>query len=155
MKINLYDFTNLTALIWRPTFLPYFLRTSRRFMDNGSKTMHRCCLWKKFLQKTINVKSSVADPEPYVFGPLGSESISTRYGSFYHQAKIVRKTIVRKTLIPTILWFLYDFFIFEKWCKCSFKKYPNSVSKISLRKKILLQSCIDENSRIRSRSRIL
>ena len=40
---------------------------------------------------------SVADPdppEPHVFGPPGS-------GSFYHHAKIVRKT-----LIPTILWLL-------------------------------------------------
>jgi hypothetical protein len=54
---------------------------------------------------------SVADPDPhmdssdpYVFGPSGSGfgSISQRYrsgsGSFYHQAKIVRKT-----LIPTVL----------------------------------------------------
>jgi hypothetical protein len=35
--------------------------------------------------------SSVADPDPqedpYVFGPLGS-------GSFYHHAKIVRKTLI-------------------------------------------------------------
>ncbi len=54
--------------------------------------------------------ASVADPNPdpsdrHVFGPLGppgsgSGSISQRYGSgsFYHQAKIVRKT-----LIPTAL----------------------------------------------------
>ncbi len=59
--------------------------------------------------------SSVADPEPnpgrYAFGPHGSGSISTyevRYGSgsrsFYDQAKIVRKT-----LIPTVLWLPYDF----------------------------------------------
>ena len=35
-------------------------------------------------------------PDPRVFGPPGSGSISQRYGSgsrsFYHQAKIVRKT---------------------------------------------------------------
>jgi hypothetical protein len=31
------------------------------------------------------------DPDPYIFGPPGS-------GSFYHQAKIVRKN-----LIPTVL----------------------------------------------------
>ncbi len=52
-------------------------------------------------------RGSVADPDPnpnppdpYVFGPSGSGSISQRYGSgsFYHHAKIVRKT-----LIPTIL----------------------------------------------------
>jgi hypothetical protein len=35
------------------------------------------------------VQSSVPDPDPHVFGPPGS---------FYHQAKIVRKT-----LIPTVL----------------------------------------------------
>ncbi len=64
---------------------------------------------------------SVADPnpdppDPHVFGPPGSGSISQRYGSgsFYHHAKIVRQT-----LIPTIFWL---FLTFEKWCKCSFKK---------------------------------
>jgi hypothetical protein len=61
---------------------------------------------------------SIADPnpDPHVFGPPGSGSIGQRSGSgsgfgsgsgsFYHHAKIVRKT-----LIPTIF-FLY--FIFEK-----------------------------------------
>jgi hypothetical protein len=43
------------------------------------------------------VSISVADPDPpdpYVFGPPGSGSISQRYGSgsgfFYHQAKILK-----------------------------------------------------------------
>jgi hypothetical protein len=50
------------------------------------------------------LKPSVADPDPYVFGPpgSGSGSISQRYGSrsgsFYHQAKKGRKT-----LIPAVL----------------------------------------------------
>jgi hypothetical protein len=51
------------------------------------------------------------DPsDPHVFGPpgSGSGSISQRYGSgsgsFYHQVKIVRKT-----LFPTALWLLFDF----------------------------------------------
>jgi hypothetical protein len=50
--------------------------------------------------------SSVADPDPFDFGPPESGSISQRYGSgsFNHQAKIVRKT-----LIPTVLWLLFDF----------------------------------------------
>ncbi len=43
-----------------------------------------------------------------VFGPPGSGSISQRYGSesesLYHQAKIVRKA-----LIPAVLWLLLDF----------------------------------------------
>jgi hypothetical protein len=53
-------------------------------------------------------KISVADPDPHVFGPPGSGSISQRYGSesgsFYHQAKIVRKT-----MILTALCLLFDF----------------------------------------------
>jgi hypothetical protein len=91
----------------------------------------------KYLKSTIVslflnfwlVDSSVADPDPntdpsdpYVFRPPGSGSgfISQRYGSgsgsFYHQSKIVRKTL--------ILLFC-DFFLtfyFEKLCKCTFKK---------------------------------
>ncbi len=53
---------------------------------------------------------SVEDPspDPSVFGSSGFVSISQRYGSgygsFYHQAKIVRKT-----LISTVLWLLYAF----------------------------------------------
>ncbi len=61
-------------------------------------------------------KSSVADPdpnpEPHVFGPPGSGSTGQRYGSgsrlFYHHAKIVRKT-----LIPTILWFFLTFYLWK------------------------------------------
>jgi hypothetical protein len=61
------------------------------------------------------VECSVEDPDPshpHVFGPprSGSESISQRHGSgsgsgsFYNQAKIVRKT-----LIPTVLLLLFEF----------------------------------------------
>jgi hypothetical protein len=52
---------------------------------------------KRILEKYIFVKVIVSDPnpdsDPHVFGP--------RSGSFYHQAKIVRKT-----LIPTVLFFV-------------------------------------------------
>jgi hypothetical protein len=52
---------------------------------------------------------SVADLDPHVFGPPGSGSTNQRYGSgsgscsgsFYHHAKIIRKT-----LIPTLFDFL-------------------------------------------------
>ncbi len=57
------------------------------------------------------VECSVADPDPsdpYVFGPPGSGigSSSQRHGSgsFHHQAKIVRKT-----LILTVLLLFFDF----------------------------------------------
>jgi hypothetical protein len=64
-------------------------------------------------QPITSVQSSVADPapdpnpdqsDPYVFGPPRSASISKRYGSgsgsgsFYHQAKIVRKTLIHTVL---------------------------------------------------------
>ncbi len=69
------------------------------------------------IQKQKNKRRNVTPSDPYVFGPpgSGSESVSQRYGSgsFYHQAKIVRKT-----LIPTVLWLL----IFDKWCKCILNK---------------------------------
>jgi hypothetical protein len=63
------------------------------------------------LTRKANYITSVSDPpDPHVFGPPGSESgfTSQWYGSgsesFYHQAKIIRKT-----LIPTVLWLLLDF----------------------------------------------
>jgi hypothetical protein len=53
--------------------------------------------------KQSTVFCSVPDtdpPDPHVYGPPGSGSISQRYGSgsFYHQARIARKS-----LIPTDL----------------------------------------------------
>ncbi len=71
--------------------------------------------------------TSVAGADPYVFGPTGSRSIpisiSQRYGSgsgsgsFYHQTKIVSKTLIPPCVV-TSFWL----FIFEKWCNCTFKK---------------------------------
>jgi hypothetical protein len=62
------------------------------------------------LRELFKVNDSVADPDPHVFGPPGSGSISQRYGSesgsFYHYAKIVRKT-----LIPTILQLFFTFYL--------------------------------------------
>ncbi len=72
---------------------------------------------------------SVADPDPHLFGPPGSGSSSQRYGSesgsFYHRAKIVRKT-----LIPSSYYFvtLLDFL--------SLKNYVNIPSKSNEQKKI-------------------
>jgi hypothetical protein len=95
----------------------------------------------------IDVFYSVAD----VFGPPGF--VSQRYGScsgsgsFYHQAKKVRKT-----LIPTSYFFMA--FIFEKLCKCTFKKYKQKkldkkLIKISIF--IAVLKVTDEKSRIRIR----
>jgi hypothetical protein len=50
--------------------------------------------------------NSVADPDldlpdPHVFGPPGSGSISQRYGSgsgSFYQAKIIRKTLISTVL---------------------------------------------------------
>jgi hypothetical protein len=99
----------------------------------------------------------LADPDPsdsYVFGPPGSRSrsISQRYGSgsgsFYHQAKIVRKT-----LIPTDLLLLFDFL--------SLKNDVKVPSKSNKQKKPFFKLVFfgilkvnDENSRIRIRIQI-
>jgi hypothetical protein len=103
----------------------------------------------------VRVSGSVADPnpdpdppDPHVFGPPGSGSTGQRYGSgsgsFYHHAKIVRKT-----LIPTIFLTLFDFL--------SLKNDVNVDSKSNKQKKIVLKNYFfasilkvdDENSRIR------
>ncbi len=49
-------------------------------------------------------------PDPRVFWPPGSESTRQRYGSgsFYHHAKIIRKT-----LNPTILWLFLTFYLWK------------------------------------------
>ncbi len=54
------------------------------------------------LLNLIGTATSVADPDPYVFG-------LPNLGSFFHQAKIVGKT-----LIPTVLSLIYDFLSFKK-----------------------------------------
>jgi hypothetical protein len=67
------------------------------------------------------VADSVPGPYPCVFGPPESGPVSQRYGSgsgsFHHQAKIVIKT-----LIPTVLWLLDDFFV-KLWKLCELVKH--------------------------------
>jgi hypothetical protein len=69
-------------------------------------------------ENLTSVFCSVADPDPYVFEPPGSGSVSQRYGSksFYHQVKIGRKTLSknsRKTSIYTVFGILNDFLTLE------------------------------------------
>jgi hypothetical protein len=72
--------------------------------------------------------NSVGYPDSYVFELSGF--ISTRVGfgsgSFYHLAKILRKT-----LIPTDLWLLYDFLSSTKCCKCRVALKTNKHKKFS------------------------
>ena len=53
LKIKNYALWNDTVMLWftlicSPTSLPYFLRSSLRFILSDSNTRHRCCLWVKF-----------------------------------------------------------------------------------------------------------
>ncbi len=86
-------------------------------IQNIKSVTSGCCEVMKFCDpEAVQIlKISVADPDPpdpHVFGPpgCGSGSTSQRYGfgsesgSFYHHAKIVRKT-----LIP-ILWLFLTFY---------------------------------------------
>ncbi len=67
-------------------------------------------------------------PDPHVFGPPGSGSISQRYGSgsTNQQAKIVRKT-----LIPTVLWLLLDFLSLKNYVNVPSKSNKKTFFKIS------------------------
>jgi hypothetical protein len=80
----------------------------------------------------FSLTSSVPDsnpnpdpPDPHVFGPPGSGPIGQRYGSgsgsesgsFYHQAKIVRKILIFSCFVTS-----FGLFILKKLCKCTFKK---------------------------------
>ncbi len=56
----------------------------------------------------IKQGSSVGDLNPFVFGPAGSGFVCMRYrygsssGSFYHQAKIVRKTFIPSCFVTSL-----------------------------------------------------
>jgi hypothetical protein len=52
-------------------------------------------------------KTSLEDPDPYVFRPPGSGSVSTRYGSGSGSSS---EKDIRKTFIPPVLRLLYDFY---------------------------------------------
>jgi hypothetical protein len=97
-------------------------------------------LGRHSLKNSLTVKNSVADPDPnpsdpHVFGPPGS-------GSFYHQAKIVRKT-----WIPTVSRLLFDFLSLK------IRTVPSKViSRKTLPKKLVFCWRLegnDENRRIR------
>jgi hypothetical protein len=66
-----------------------------------------------FTNKPSVVDPDPAPPAPFVFGPPGSGSINTRYGSesrsFYQQAKIVRKALDSHCFVSS-----FELFIFEK-----------------------------------------
>jgi hypothetical protein len=65
-------------------------------------------IWKELRESDPDPHPDPDPWDPYVFGPprsaSGSNSQRYRSGFFYHQAKIVRKS-----LIPTVLLLLYDF----------------------------------------------
>jgi hypothetical protein len=98
---------------WRPARLTVSTTSTALNRGIGRRPQHnsmrklfilriKCCDFSYYEQSSV----ANPDPDPHDFGPPGSGSISQRYGfgsvsgsgSFYHHAKIVRKT-----LIPTIL----------------------------------------------------
>ncbi len=72
-------------------------------------------------------KISVPDPDPHVFWPPGSGSSSQRYGSDSGSGSFYHAKIVRKTLIPTILWLFLNL---------SLKNDVNVPSKSNMQKKL-------------------
>jgi hypothetical protein len=87
------------------------------FRENSMKSFSKCEPSEEHnLFKIISVPD--LDPDPHVFGPSGSGYISQRYGSrpgsgsFYHQAKIVRKPFM--PMVPYCFVTSFGLFIFEK-----------------------------------------
>jgi hypothetical protein len=62
--------------------------------DPGSETNMPDLIYENL----TSVICSVGDPDPYVFGPPRSGSVSHRYSeSFFHQVKIGRKTLSKNS----------------------------------------------------------
>ncbi len=80
----------------------------------GSRRSSTCSTSSPFTKVPVSSVPYPDPPDPHVFGPPGSGSGSTtqRYGSgsgsFYHHAKIERKT-----LIPSILWLFLTFYLWK------------------------------------------
>ncbi len=90
----------------------------------------------------IRIRIRIHKSELYGSGP----------GSFYHQAIIVRKTLIPRYCFVTSLWL----FVFEKWCKCNVPSKSNK--QINFGKKYFFDDVLkitDESSRIRIQIRIL
>ncbi len=108
----------LGNVINHDTILPFVVIFNRCRLPCSSNIFHKGSLTQDFFSVADPDPNPDPDPpDPHVFGPSGSGSISQRdgyrsgsssgsgSGSFYHQAKKVRKT-----LIPIVLWLLFDFF---------------------------------------------
>ncbi len=110
------------------------LKKHRYVFISSSPQLMSGCMFSRGFGGTWCCSTSAVDPDPYVFRSPRSISVSQRYesgtgsGSFHHQEKIVR--MERKTLIPTVLWLLYDFL--------SLKNYVNVPSKSNKHKTLCL-----------------
>jgi hypothetical protein len=89
-------------------------------LANSDKDQTKACLSSIFNLPLSLLFISVADPfpnldpDPHVSGPPGSGSISMVWirillSPFYHQAKIVRKTLIPNRFVTS-----FGLFIFEK-----------------------------------------
>ncbi len=86
------------------------------------------------MNDVASATTSVGDPDqnpdpdptdPHIFGPPGSGSISQRYGIRIRLLIRIRNLLScknsKKNLDSYYFVILFDFFIFEKWCKCTLK----------------------------------
>jgi hypothetical protein len=90
----------------------------------------------------LMLSSSV--PDPPVFGPSGSVGQGYWSGSFYHQAKNVRKP-----LIPTVLWLLLVFLSLKNDVNVPSKTRSNKQKTFFKFDFCCVLKVSDENSRIR------
>ncbi len=126
-KKHLYDYLCLLQRTSNPVFMRTLcfrsadgvLPTTQVPISFRKKTfpLGQCC------GTDPNSDPDLSKHDPYVFEPSGSVSQRSGSRSFYHEAKIVSKT-----LIPTVLWLIFDFL--------SLKNDVNVPSKRNKQKKI-------------------
>jgi len=97
-----YQHTLIPTLAWFLKLIAIYIFhsiTERNLCDHGNTAEGAACKAELIAEAGEPAQGSVADPyppDPHVFGPPGSGPTSQRYGSgsFYHHAKIVRKTFI-------------------------------------------------------------
>jgi len=93
------------------------------------------CFWYRLsgIRPLSRVVSSV--PDPYVFGPSGSVIYCTDPDPSISKQKIKENLDSYRS---TVLWLLYDFFIFEEWYNINVPSKRNKHKNLEKRKFVLL-----------------
>ncbi len=87
-------------------------------------------------------------------GPVCIWAFPIRIRHYFVRIWILPSTS-KKTLISTILWLLFDVFIYENWCKCTFRKYGNKQKPWIIEYFLCILSATNKKCRIRIRKSVV